>query len=394
MIVRVINQRLLNQWKALRKLSEPYSRFLFYLILFFFCFFIVDKTLSAEPIVIEKMLTDESGLEGKKFVKILSIDGGGIRGIIPALILQEIESKLKKKTHLSQCFDVMSGTSTGGIIVLLLNTPDDKGIPKYTAEDVVEFYRNLGQKVFYRSIFRNLITLNGWIGEKYSAENYADNMEKYFNNTQLKNAITEVIIPSYDISKDQTIFFKSSYAKEDSARNFYFKDIARATSSAPTYFKPAAIKDLAGKMDYTLIDGGVAVNNPSLSASIHALKVFSRYKHFLIISIGTGTNYGAAEGTLSFGEKSVMKGGKLAWAEEIVSVMFHAGNDVVNYLLQNAFVPNKIKKYYRFQVLIDPKYAALDNTSVGNIQALEGYAKELIKKHDTELNRIAEILDN
>ncbi len=349
---------------------------------------------SQEPIVVKKILNKAVNLERKGFVTILSVDGGGIRGIIPAIILKEIESRLKNKEHLSQCFDVMSGTSTGGIIVLLLNTPDENKNPKFRANDIIKLYKNLGSEIFHRSLWHRLITLNGWLGEKYSDKNFIENMEKYFKNVQLKDSITEILIPAYDISKDQTIFFKSSYAKEDNARDFYFKDIAHATTAAPSYFKPVSIKDLAEKNTYTLVDGGVAVNNPSLSAAIHALKLFSERENFLIISIGTGTNFGAEEGTLSFGGKNIESGGKIAWADDIISVFMHAGNDVVDYLLQNAFVPNKIKKYYRFQVLLDAKRASMDDVSANNIKALETYAQELIKKHDSEITDIAHILDN
>jgi hypothetical protein len=82
----------------------------------------------------------------RRLIKVLSIDGGGIRGIIPALILREIESKLKNKQHLSQCFDIMSETSTGGIIVLLLNTPGSDREPQYLTADIVSFYQNLDPK--------------------------------------------------------------------------------------------------------------------------------------------------------------------------------------------------------------------------------------------------------
>ena len=372
-------------------LKKILSLFPFILILSFIS---VDKTFSKENVVIEKILFRDANTESDKFVKILAIDGGGIRGIIPAIILKEIESRLKNKKNLSECFDVMAGSSTGAIIVLLLNVPDEKNKPKFQMSDIVDLYLKFGSEIFYQSLWQRIVTMNGWLGAKYSEDNLVKSLQKYFNDTQLKDSLTEVLIPTYDISRDQTIFFKSSYAKEDNARNFYFKDIAYAATAAPTYFKPATIKDLGGKNQYVLIDGGIAVNNPSLSASIHALKTFSKQKNFLIVSIGCGTNNDSTLGIFSPGSKKIKNSGKIMWAENIVSIILDAGNDVVDYLIQNAFVPDKIKMYFRFQEVIDPKHDTIDNVSKDNIAALEQYARDLIKKHDAEINHIAQILDD
>lgn len=71
-----------------------------------------------------------------------------------------------------------------------------------------------------------------------------------------------------------------------------------------------------------------------------------------------------------------------------------AGSDTVDYLLQNSFVPDKIKRYFLFQAIIDAKHDSTDNVSKENIVALEQYAKDLIKKHDAEISRVVAILDN
>lgn len=329
----------------------------------------------------------------RKLIKILSIDGGGIRGIIPALILQQIECKLKRKQHLAHCFDVMAGNSTGGIIILLLNTPDLNGKPKYRTNDVISFYRSLGSNIFYQSLWQHLTTFNGWIGEKYPTENLEGTFLKYFGDCRLRNAITNIIIPAYEISEDDTVFFKSDKAQLDLGRDFYYLDIARATSAAPTYFKPAQIQDIAHQKAYTLVDGGVAVNNPTMSACVHALKLFGRDNDFLVISIGTGTNVGVPAGKLSFQEKEIRGGGKLDWAADITSVMMNASNDVVDYQMAEIFVDDHRRDYYRFQPLLDSQHTALDDASPENIQALEKYARELIKENQLEFMKIAALLD-
>lgn len=330
----------------------------------------------------------------KKLIKILSIDGGGIRGIIPALILQQIESKLKRKQHLAQCFHIMAGNSTGGIIILLLNTPDREGKPKYRTADIISFYRNLGSSIFYQSLGQYLTSFNGWIAEKYSSENLEKYTQKYFENCRLRDAITNILIPAYEISDDDTVFFKSNKAQLDLTRDFYFKDVAKATTAAPTYFKPAKIQDLSKRKTYTLVDGGVAINNPTMSACVHALKLFGKDNDFLVVSIGTGTNIGVAPGKLSFQAKEIKSGGKLDWASDIVSVMMNATNDVVDYQMAEIFISDDGRKnYYRFQPLLDAQHTALDNTSPENIQALEKYARDLIKEKQLEFMKLATLLD-
>lgn len=331
----------------------------------------------------------------KKPIKILCLDGGGIRGIIPALILKDIEKKLESKKHLSECFDMMSGTSTGGIIVLLLNTPDADKKPKYWASDVVSLYKNLGSTVFSQSWGHYLSTFNGWFSEKYASDHLETNLKKFYGNCRLQDALTNIIIPAYDISKDDNVFFKSDKAKLDIARDFYFKDIARATSAAPTYFKPAQIQDVARHEKYTLVDGGLALNNPTMSACVHALKLFGRDSDFLVVSIGTGTNNPVTPGKLSFEGKDISYGGKLEWAPDIVSVMMNATNGVVDYQMKEIFKSDDgVKKYHRFQTLLDAEHTAFDNASPGNIKALEHYAKELIHEKQADLKEIARLLDD
>jgi predicted acylesterase/phospholipase RssA len=331
----------------------------------------------------------------RKLVKILSIDGGGIRGIIPAFILQELEKKLKHEKQLSQCFDVMSGTSTGGIIVLLLNTPDSNGKPKYRASDVLSLYQDLGSIIFQQSWQHCLTTLNGWICPKYSSDALKKNLEKLYGDCRLQDALTNIIIPAYDISKDDTVFFKSDKAKLNPSRDFYFKDIGQSTSAAPTYFKPAQIQDIFQQTKYTLIDGGVSVNNPTMSACVHAVKLFGRDCDFLVVSLGTGTNNPVTPGKLSFHGKEIKWGGRLEWAPDILPVLMNAPNEVVDYQMNEIFNGGEgTRKYHRFQVSLDTAHTTLDNTSPGNILALEKYAQDIIRVKQEELKEIAHLLDS
>lgn len=328
----------------------------------------------------------------KKLIKILSLDGGGIRGLISAMILNALANKLKNK-NLTKHFDVMAGTSTGGIIALLLNTPNANKQPKFTTQDVVDIYKHFGPVVFNHSLRHNLKTFYGWFGVKYPEQAFEKNLKEYFGNTVLSDALTNVLIPAYDTATDKTIFFKTKKAREYLSRDFYFRDIARATSAAPTYFKSAIIQDLAGKNVYNLIDGGVSVNNPTLSATIHGLKLYKECHDFLILSIGTGTTYGASKEKLFKRQKNLNAGGLLAWSTKIVPIVMNAGNDVVDYQMQEVFLQPEGRNYNRFQINIDLKHSDFDNTKKSNLLALAKYGEAIMQSHDKVLSSIAKILN-
>ena len=92
--------------------------------------------------------------------KVLSIDGGGIRGIIPSLVLDYLERESGKP--ISELFDLCVGTSSGGIIALGLAQADAAGAPKYSARDLADFFENSGDKIFERTIWRNIRSAGGF----------------------------------------------------------------------------------------------------------------------------------------------------------------------------------------------------------------------------------------
>lgn len=325
----------------------------------------------------------------KKVVKILAIDGGGIRGIIPALILKNLEARLTNNKQLVDCFDIVSGTSTGGIIALLLTTPNKDNKPKYNISQVLELYKELGSEVFQRSIFKKITTGWGWWGAKYSEDKLMNIFEKYFGIVELKDTIKPVIIPAYEIEMDKTFFFKSTRAKTQANYNYQLKDIARATSAAPTYFTPAQIQDLTKKEQHILIDGGVAVNNLTLAATVYGLELYGKDQQFFIVSLGTGTSYGAK--TKLIDRSSVQDSGLLGWAKKISSLMMYAVNDVTDYEMRYVFNHHD---YYRFQPIIEISNAELDDSSTSNIAALYKYAEDYINTNDEIIQQVADYLNN
>jgi len=314
-------------------------------------------------------------------IKILAIDGGGIRGIIPAMILAEIEKRTKKP--IAEMFDLIAGTSTGGILALGLTKPNSQGKPEYSAEKLIGLYEKEGEIIFSRSVWHRLRAVGNIMEEKYPSAGIEKVLDKYFGQARLKDALTEVIITGYEIERRFPWFFKSSKAKINSDNDFFMKQVARATSAAPTYFEPAKLDTPGAKEYYALIDGGVFANNPAMCAYVEAKTTFKGARDFLVVSLGTGV----LTRPLAYEEA---KGWGLAnWAQPLLSVIFDGVNDSVEYQLKQ-LLPEE--RYYRFQIRLDEGNDDMDDASRTNLRVLKLLAEHIIRDNQKELASLCQLL--
>ncbi|WP_265032402.1 patatin-like phospholipase family protein [Wolbachia endosymbiont (group B) of Apotomis turbidana] len=292
---------------------------------------------------------------------ILSVDGGGIRGIIPAIILAEIESRTKKP--ISQIFDLMAGTSTGGIIVAGLCKSNKL---QYSANDLVELYQEYGAYIFQSSFWRKSIA--SWLsGSQYSYRNMEFILNKYFGESTMADVASNLLLTSYDIHDSCEFFFKSW--KEE---NIKLKDALRATTAAPTYFTPKRLK--ISQTERMLIDGGVFANNPAACAYASGKRLFPN-DDTLLLSIGTGRTDRSIANSRRFG--------KISWIKPLLNVMFASGLDCVNYQM-NQVIGNR---YVRIQSQLKLASADMDNITSKNIKSLQQEANAMIEDNQKVINK-------
>lgn len=310
---------------------------------------------------------------------ILSIDGGGIRGVIPAVVLAEIEKKCKN-LPIYELFDVIAGTSTGGILALGLSCPGENDGPRFRASDLVEMYRNQGPRIFPHEFLGKVKRL---FGPEYSEDGRREVLTERFGETRLKEALTEVIITSYDIQGRRPIFFRRDAAIENRTHDFAMRDVALATSAAPTYFRPVVLPDAESRGEMVLVDGGVYANNPGMCGFVDRTAAQGQRAGTLMVSLGTGE----LTKPLSYSEA---KGwGLIGWGSHIIDVVFDGVTEAVEYQLKTILGP---EAFYRFQVRLTSAEEPMDDVEPANVRSLIALAEELVTQPGGQLEEVCQKL--
>ncbi len=346
--------------------------------------------------------------------QILALDGGGVRGLVTAIILESLENKLQKyEPHktLTDYFDVIAGTSTGSLIACALA----KGL---NASEIKDFYIHNSQNIFPPS--RILVhSLLNWIRLGSSQPIYSDEglrmvLKYIFGNTKFGELTKPTIVTSYDTYNRQAVVFKNTkIAHED----IPVWEICRASSAAPIGFPgyemkhPAFLEDwqskgyaIPPKSGIPLIDGGVFANNPALCAIAERLRWNKKspdspkwnaisenvhQKDIIVASFGTGQHI------KQIGAKQVKQWGALEWLSPrqdlpLLDVLFDGAGDAVCYIAEQ-IIGNT---YFRFQPHFDKNIATF-SAKQENIDAMIKCTEEYLSQPeiDSKLNKLVEMLN-
>ncbi len=348
-----------------------------------------------------------------KKVRILSIDGGGMRGIIPATVLVYIEDRLKAITkndnaRIGDYFDLIAGTSTGGILgcFYLVPNPDTRTGPssKYSAAQALDFYVAKGNNIFNASRHFE------WFGmrQMFSADKYSPkNIEKIFHdefgNLKMSELLKPCVVTTFNLEYKKSFFF-SSREKPNKYREFYVRDALRSTSAAPTYFPPARIKNLKTDRLMTNIDGGVFANNPTMCAfaegnnSVFPQVANPNAKEMLILSVGTGGGQFNLPNIAKTNRWNIIK-----WAKSIPDIMMNGSLDTVHYQMLKLYETLEGSSKHNYLRVDVPNDANIRNyssdmadASEDNISALKIAGNETLRTaledDDNKLNKFIQML--
>jgi patatin-like phospholipase/acyl hydrolase len=288
-------------------------------------------------------------------VKALAIDGGGIRGLIPALVLAEIERRTARA--MATMVDVIAGTSTGAIIACSLAKPHPM-----PASRIADIYVQDGPQIFDASLLRRIVTVDGYVNELYSDKGLVASLRNHLGDARLDEATTRVLVTTYDLEARSGVLLRSD--RDDIG----LVDAAHASSAAPTYFEPVRL----GRR--TLVDGGVCAINPAMIAYAEV----AGGTLDVLASLGTG------EHTRPLPYRTVKGWGRLGWAQPIIDVVFDGGADTVDAQLARLAGD----RYVRLQTRLDEASDDLDDASPGNLAALRREAERLIAARDADIDAL------
>jgi uncharacterized protein len=293
--------------------------------------------------------------------RILSIDGGGTRGIIPAYFLAAIEEKTGKPV--SQLFDLIAGTSTGGILALALATPDPEGRPGFTARQLCQIYERDIPRIFRnpRSWWGNLLT------PKYRSLAFEQILKGAVGECRLASALCDVLIPCFDIEHRLPCMFRSRLARVESAHDFLMRDVALATSATPTLFTPVHFPRSGDDRLMCLVDGGVFANNPAISALAEIKSMFPcENEEYFLVSLGTGKS------TRPLAKDLVGLWGYVRWSRPMLELVLESISEAVHEQMQYLLPSSDARRnYYRLQIdLSESSPHAIDDASAKNMQEL------------------------
>ena len=330
-----------------------------------------------------------------KKVRILSIDGGGIRGIIPATVMLYIEQKLRQKTNnpdarIADYFDLIVGTSTGGLLSCFYLCPpkayggNNNASTRYSAAQVLMFYLKKGYSIFnasknYRSGLGKFFNPH-----KYNPKVFSEILKKELGTLKMRELIRPCIITAYDMKSKSAIFF-SSREDDKIKREYYVKDVLMSTTAAPTYFPPVTINNLITKEVMVNIDGGVFANNPSMCAFAEAKNTDFPKKNkpgaedMLILSVGTGGGMFKLKNVHNAAKWSLIK-----WADRMSNIMIDGSVDTVHYQMDKIFssLGNEGRKNYkRIDVPVEKRNYSSNMADAGkkNIDKLRKAGDEALK---------------
>ena len=335
---------------------------------------------------------------------ILSIDGGGIRGLVPATVIQALSSMLKEmgdERPLYSHFDLVAGTSTGALIALALVMDDigvqkdeGPGIPVYrtvrkglfSSRRILDGYivRSADPQCFQRLYLDNAKRifssrgrfLGAVFSDKYDPASLEDFLRASYRDTRLSDALVPVMVVSYDSLSGRGEVLASFNEWKD----MYTRDAARASSAAPLYFPPFQTKTPDGR-DAFLLDGGIMANDPALLAYVQARRLYPGCRRFHILSLST------ARGVYTFNPKDSLTG-MAGWAEPVMKMYPNAQMDLVGQTLSSLDDVD----YVRIAGQLTKEKIRLDDTRPESMQILIDGAKRLVEENGRVLRDFAGLM--
>ena len=340
----------------------------------------------------------------KRLVKILAIDGGGARGIIPAMVLEEIERRTGKPIH--ELFDLIAGTSTGSLIAAMLTVPRPGGASIRSAAEIVRFYDGEGAELFFaRSEEYAERAAEGRIPAFPASSHIAGIRAAISSEARLSEAASNVVVTFYNLSETPPRTYDMTRWKARHGRDgddpadhdFLLWEGIRGASIFPGIFPGATLHAVSGKA-YFPLDGGMFSINPVLQGLAHGIRLIGNKGldgddyAFAIVSLGTGyfnhTDL-VGEVTQPWGPEQWYRRGA---APHLVEVLFEGQTDAAAGLMRDIhWSDGRVPHYFRFQPAMSHDFKLYD-VDPRSLATLRGYAETMLRERDADIEAICSLL--
>lgn len=325
-------------------------------------------------------------------VTILAIDGGGIRGLLPARMLQEIQFRLRAagdRNPLALHFDLIAGTSTGALIALRTALLDRDGAEPYSAADIVDLYVRRGKEIFPPRLRTTHKAIQAF-RYKYAGAGLEGLLADLFGDASLNSAATNLLITSFDTEAMEPHCMRGGPSRATWANHldYYMRDAARASAAAPTFFPPARVSPIGfPHIRLSLIDGAVFANNPSGLAYVESTKIFPSEDDILILSLGTGKE------RRGFCYDEIHSWGYVEWINPVRgfplgAIVSAAQSETVNHQLSRI----RGVRYLRIDTPLRDCDSPIDDSSGRNLDCLNRLADEMLEENDGRIDEVLKTL--
>ncbi|TNE25767.1 MAG: hypothetical protein EP349_10410 [Alphaproteobacteria bacterium] len=332
----------------------------------------------------------------KRVYTVLVIDGGGVRGLIPARMLEEIEKKTGK--HTSELFDMIAVTSAGALVGASLTVPsaDDPKKPRYTASEVLQTFKREAPNIFPNIKFRNIKHFVPGADGYYDVDNFEKILKTLYGDTKMGESLTDLIVTATDMKAYRPAWIQNikKLSDKDGWRNMDLWEAVRASCTAPSLFQTKYTYTAPNpntpdvRERYTFLDGNIFSASAPRYAYSKAKQAAPPDAEIVVVHIGTAFQ------KLSASPDEFNKVSPMTLLKETVGLMIHMNGTAVLDDLKTEIGD----RLFSFDQSID-KYAPsltpsirLDDASDKNLSALLDYAERLVEDYGDDLDRLCEIL--
>jgi len=301
-------------------------------------------------------------------LNILSLDGGGVRGIVAATTLLHVERQTEQPVH--ELFDLVAGTSAGALVALLLTTPEQNGKLPRDASQTVQAFSDHAARIFPLDPLRG----GPRRPRPYSQTPVKQVARRLLGEHRLSDCVVPVLVPTYDMAAAKPYVFDSALAQHDPSQDRPLVDVVLSAIAAPFYFQPSKLlADDEHPHSRLLIDGGVFANNPALIALRRGRQIRGNGRP-KVLSVSTGGHTRLADAAKGYDWKNPKRLGRSL--ADFIGLVFDANSGMAHELLHSE-LPEE--DYYRVEIQLPANLDSLDDSREETLAALQAQVEPALR---------------